>query len=137
MVTIAMVLLAMIMTIETEAQNDICSSAGVFKYIQTVKINKPTSATLDLTQFRHSINTILAETDNVKQKLQHSIKTRGPLLQQLKDSKTVLGDKLKPRLLWHGLGTPSKMKGTKSSIRSDCLMNGRLPPVMIPSCAIE
>ena len=49
-------------------------------------------------------------------------------MQQLKDSKIVLGDKLKPRLLRHGLGTPSKMKGTTDSIRSDCLMNGRLPP---------
>ena len=128
MVTAALVLLVMTMTTEANAENDICTSAGVFKFIQTIKINKPTSATLDLTQFRQSINTILAETSNVKQKLQDSIKTRGPLLQQLKDSKIVTGEELKPRLIWHGLGTASKMKGSIDSIQSECLMNGRLPP---------
>ena len=99
MVTAALVLLVMTMTTEANAEYDICTSAGVFKFIQTIKINKPTSATLDLTQFRQSINTILAETSNVKQKLQDSIKTRGPLLQQLKDSKIVTGEELKPRLI--------------------------------------
>ena len=123
-----MALLAMTMTTEANAQNDICTSAGVFQFIQTIRINKPTSATLDLTQFRQSINTILAETNNVKQKLQDSIKTRGPLLQQLKNSKIVAGEELKPRLIWHGLGTASKMTGTTDSIQSECLMNGRLPP---------
>ena len=116
------------MTTEANAQNDICTSAGVFQFIQTIRINKPTSATLDLTQFRQSINTILAETNNVKQKLQNSTKTQGPLLQQLKNSNIVAGEELKPRLIWHGLGTASKMKGTTDSIQSECLMNGRLPP---------